>query len=102
MQKTGQQLIDGAFLNEAGHAYIRCRDPKWADPDDYMRLSVLQQPDGGRSLGPWAHLFARRTQEAIGESTPQQILTLFAPFNRTAFLGGVYDVWDGPLDPADS
>lgn len=97
---TGQQMIDAAELSAAGHAYIRCRQSNWADPNDYVRLSVLRVADG-RSLGPWAHLFARRTQEAIGEITPQAILTIRPPFNGATFLTGEYDTWAGPLDPAD-
>lgn len=29
---TGQELIDAAILSEAGHAYIRFREPPWANP----------------------------------------------------------------------
>ena len=57
----GQHMIDAATLSAAGHAFIRCRDVRWADTKDYIRLSVFRLADG-RSLGPWAHLFARRTQ----------------------------------------
>jgi hypothetical protein len=98
---TVQSMIDAAELSSHGHAYIRFRQANWADPNDYLRLSVLQSANGGRSIGPWAHFYARRTQEAIGEKTPQQMLTIAPPFNREAFLVESYEIWTGPLDPAD-
>lgn len=97
---TGQQLIETAELSVAGHAYIRCRDPNWASPQAYIRLSVLLH-NGQRTLGPWAHLFDRVTQEAIGEPTPQATLTFMPPFNREAFFSQEYDPWAGDLDHED-
>ena len=97
---TGQQIIDAAELKH-GHAHIRVRDRKWANPQAYMRLSVLQHDHDGRVIGPWAHLFDRQTQQAIGEPTPQAVLTLMPPFNTRAFLSGDFDVWTGDLDPAE-
>lgn len=98
---TGQQLIDAVELNGFGHAYVRCRDPKWADPNDYLRLSVLITQGNKRSIGPWAHLFARRTQEIIGEKTPQVMFTFQKPFDIATFLTEELEQWTGELDPAD-
>jgi hypothetical protein len=98
---TGQQMIDAATPNHLGHAFIRFRDRKWADPNDYGRLSVFVN-DGQRNLGPWFHLFARRTQEAIGERTPQAVIALpMGGFDVNAFRFSDFDLWTGPLDPAD-
>jgi len=99
---TGQELVDTAVLSERGHAYIRFRLPVWADQQDYMRLSVIEV-NGRRSRGPWAHLFARRTQEAIEEPPPQAMMTIpgLSVFNVAAFLAGHVEPWNGPLDEAD-
>lgn len=97
---TGQELVDTAELSAQGHAYIRCRDAKWANPNAYIRLSVIRHNDI-RQLGPWAHLFDRQTQESIGEPTPQAVLTFQPPFNAAAFLSGDYEPWTGPLDEAE-
>lgn len=97
---TGQQLIDAVALGESELGFVRCRDAKWANPDAYLRLAVLVI-DGQRNIGPWAHLYDRATQEAIGEPTPQAFVTFMAPFNMSAFLTQDYDPWTGALDPAD-
>jgi len=98
---TGQQLIDAAELSTVGHAYIRCREAIWANSNAYIRLSVVVH-DGKRLLGPWAHLYDRKTQEAIGEPTPQSLLTVLPPFDRNAFLHGDHEPWTGPLDAAET
>ena len=98
---TGQELIDHAPLSKVGHGYVRVRDSKWANPDAYLRLSVFLRAENGRVLGPWGHLFDRRTQEAIGEKTPQQLLTFAPPFSKVEFLAGNISPYTGPLDPAD-
>jgi len=101
---TGQQLIDTVQLSPEGHAYIRIRQPNWAEQSAYLRLSVLAHPDGTRNIGPWAHLFSRQTQALIGEPTPQVVTTLPAlgPFNLNAFLTGEVVEWIGARDPEDA
>jgi hypothetical protein len=94
---TGQQLIDSVT---SPHVYIRIRDPKWANPDAYLRLSVMVI-DGDTEIGAWAQLFDRRTQEVIGEPTPQQILTFNSVFNMKAFLEDEVDEYTGPRDTKD-
>jgi len=102
MAVTGQQLIDAAMLSTHGHAYIRFRDPVWSNPEAYARLSVLVQDDR-RVLGPWLHLFDRRSQEVIGEPTPQVLMlvgsTLFDPGRFRAYE---IEPWTGALDRADT
>ena len=98
---TGQQMMDAADLGRAGHAYIRFRESIWANPNAYMRLSVLITSTQERYLGPWLHLYDRMTQEMIGEPTPQNYLTFYPPFNKERFLTEHYVVWLGELDPAD-
>lgn len=51
--------------------YNRMRREIWADPTDYLHIDMI---DGQK--GPWAHLWARRTQQIIGAPTPQDILNL--------------------------
>lgn len=85
--------------------YVRFRDPKWANPDAYARLSVVEitGKDGsvGTTIGPWVHLFDRRTQEAVGEPTPQHTPSFMPPFNFKTFLAEELEEWKGPLDLAD-
>jgi hypothetical protein len=101
---TGRELIYSVALSKAGHAYVRVRNPKWANQHAYLRLSVLLNSDDGmptRCLGPWAHLYDRPTQEVIGVETPQQILTLMPPFDYNGFLTEEVDLFTGDLDPDD-
>lgn len=69
----------------------RFRRPIWADPNDYARVDVI---NGMR--GPWLHLWARRTQEAIGERTPQDVLNLAQDPTSD------YEPYTGALDPEDT
>lgn len=49
---------------------LRVRLPIWAVPTDYLTFHYF--PNG--THGSWARLYARQTQEAIGEPTPQLVL----------------------------
>ena len=97
---TGRTLVNTALMNKGKHTYVRVRDPKWANPDAYLRLSVIEHRDE-RSIGPWGHLFDRRSQEAIGEPTPQQLFTMMPPFDFAAFMDEEVVLYTGPFDPAD-
>lgn len=70
---------------------LRVRQKVWADPKDYLTFDYVE---GG--IGPWAHLFARRTQEAIKERTPQDVLIM--RINKATD----FEVYTGPADPADT
>ena len=100
---TGRELVDRAALSTAGHAYIRVREPQWANLHAYARFSVLTGAglDQPRMLGPWMHLFDRHTQEVIGEPTPQALCLLLQPGGSRGFLEANWIVYDGPIDPAD-
>lgn len=80
-----------AELQAAGIA--RFRKPQWSNPGAYLRIDIL----GDGTRGPWAHLFDRLSQEAIGEPTPQTFLALALSDDSTGWLP-----WDGTLDVADT
>jgi hypothetical protein len=99
---TGQQLIDATVIAVHGIGYLRFHDPVWGNPEAYMRLAVVVT-NGERHLGPWGSLFDRRTQEVIGEPTPQDILIVSkAVFDTKAFKEAELEQWTGALDPADT
>jgi hypothetical protein len=78
-------------LGEAARQGIRrVRRPMWADPQDYMRIHVAS-----RHYGPCGELFARRTQEAVNEPTPQRVFILGDDFTD-------YEPYAGPLDRDDT
>lgn len=93
---TGREAVDQCPLVD-GLGWLRVRDPRWVEPGAYLRVTVLANPLG-RSLGPWAHLFSRQTQELIGEPTPQRTMILD---KAAAFFSQDWEVWTGPTDPAD-
>jgi hypothetical protein len=68
----------------------RIRLPIWAVPTAYVKLSLSE----GRYAW-WALLFERRTQEAIGEFTPQQLAIVF-------WDSPDWEPYTGALDPADT
>jgi len=70
----------------------RLRLEVWADPHAYLKLDLLP---GGMS-GPWAHLYDRVTQEAIGEPTPQDILAFHLDSDDR------FVAYAGPRDRDDS
>jgi hypothetical protein len=96
---TGRELLQAVALSSEGHAYIRIRDSRWANPHAYARLRVVQMGHGPRALGPWVHLFDRPTQEAIGEPTPQAVL--ITATSLPAFFAEEVIEYTGPLDPKD-
>ncbi len=73
----------------AKHGIRRLRRPVWAHPEAYLRIDILD----GR-VGPWFHLYERKTQEVIGEKTPQTFIGLGDTTDD-------YEPYAGPLDPAD-
>lgn len=76
-------------LTAAGIA--RFLRPVWADPAAYARIDLT--PGGFR--GPWMHLYDRRTQEAIGEPTPQHMPCVGDATDD-------YEPYHGEPDPADT
>ena len=78
-------------LAEAAKAEIaRVRLTQWANADAYLKIDLFP----GGMCGPWAHLYERKTQEAIGESTPQNLLTMYADCPD-------FVPYSGPLDKDD-
>ena len=94
---TGRQIINRTVF-DGPHTYLRVRRPQWANPEAYYRVSLLRSHDGSVQLGPWLHLFDRKTQEAISVETPQAMLILG---KIDSFHKSVFDLYTGPLDPAD-
>ena len=71
----------------------RLRDPKWANPNAYLKIDIVEQ-DGRKFHGPWVHLYDRLTQELSGLPTPHTVSMLM--------LSGEPGVaYDGPLDEVD-
>lgn len=68
----------------------RFRRAIWACPTDYVRIDIFEG-----FVGPWMTLWARSTQEAIGEPTPQRLLNVND--NTTDYLP-----YNGPRDPKDT
>lgn len=67
---------------EKGIARLRKRE--WADPGDYMKITLI-----GELIGPWGELYAP-IQEVLGHERPQRFL----------LIGNKDDDWEpyeGPL-----
>lgn len=64
----------------------RVRMDIWADPETYL------------AIGPvWCHLWSRKTQEAIGQPTPQSMLTMDVNIADPKLVD-----YNGSLDPEDT
>ena len=71
----------------------RLRDPRWVNPEAYIRIGIIE--NGGRRFhGPWGSLYDRKTQEVIGEPTPQKFLLM-------QLLDDNGEEYKGPLDKDD-
>lgn len=64
-------LRDVLRANEGLEGFVRLRQPDWALADFYFRVFVT---DG--KLGPYADLFSRTEQAAVGLPTPQSLQTI--------------------------
>ncbi len=73
----------------------RIRQPQWAFPRAYIRLPLLA--DG--KYGPWAELYDRRSQEAIGVAVGTQRLCVLYP--EVANAEG-FEVYTGIPDSAEN
>lgn len=82
------------IIEAAPEGVLRVRRATWP-ATSYMVLWVATGTDGRRCLGPWFWLFDRRTQEAIGEPTPQKATTIGWDWR---YERGEYEVYAGPLD----
>lgn len=71
----------------------RLRDPQWANHHAYVRIDLVEV-NGVTGHGPWAHLYDRKTQEAIGEPTPQTFLI-------TSLIDDSGEPYTGELDMID-
>jgi len=88
-------------FNEALKKGIRrLRDPKWANPEAYLRIDVFKSEDGRNLHGPWFRLFERTAQERIGEPTPQTILA-FSDLGDRIRAGEAWEEYVGPIDEED-
>lgn len=84
-------------LDEAVKRGIRrVRDPKWADPRDYMLIDLIQRPLIGYAHGPWLRLYSP-IQPAIGQPTPQVIL-----FTCLNWKEEGWEPYNGELNGADT
>ena len=80
-------------LEEAAAAGIaRVRLPQWANPDAYLKLDLMA--DG--KMGPWLHLYDRRSQEVIDEPTPQNVIGAWQTRGDDDF-----EEYKGPIDQAE-
>lgn len=73
----------------------RVRQPRWANPDAYLRLPLF----ANGTYGPWAELYDDRTQEAIGIPPGSQKLCVLLP--SIADDKG-YESYDGPISSHES
>lgn len=69
---------------------LRIRQPQWYSAACYLRLNG----DEKVGLYPWAKLFDRSTQKAIGVGTPQEMLTIMMDREE--------DVWEAYTGEPDS
>lgn len=83
-------------LTDAFHKNIsRVRKTVWINPYAYLRQDILKHESANeRFCGPWCHLFDRKTQELIGEPTPQSILAMYCEADD-------WEIYTGPIDEND-
>jgi hypothetical protein len=84
-------------LGEAARLGIsRVRLPRWSNPLDYLKLDIVQMPDGHYTFGPWVHLYAP-IQSVIGEPTPQDI-----PAWGREMSVSEWEIYAGPRNEKDT
>jgi len=96
---TGLGLIAAMDMRGQRIAPLRVRKAPWA-PGTYGRVTVVQhdpQTDV-RRVGPWFQLFDRPSQGATGAPTPEDVAMVDWP---TSFVEDTWELYEGPLDPAD-
>src|SRR6185369_882346 len=69
-------------LNEARQRGIsRVRDPKWAHPNDYLKIQIIPNEDGTSRHGPWIKLYSP-LNTVVGIPTPQTLLFTSVDWNE--------------------
>jgi hypothetical protein len=69
----------------------RLRRPMWPE-SAYIKLAPVDE-----YIGPWAYLYDRQTQSAIGEPTPQTVLVIGAAHEYC----NDFEPYTGLLDESD-
>lgn len=84
-------------INEAATKNIlRLRKPIWANPNDYVRIDIID-----RKPGPWLHFFSPLNESLCGQRNPQDIAWPIM-FGVEAGDHREFVAYEGDLDPADS
>lgn len=90
--KMKQELI--SITDAVAMGIVRLRLPKWAAPEDHIRINIIVDGDTNR-LGPWVHLYCPFNQECNGRDPVDILIT---QFDRDA---KEYVPYTGPVPESD-